>query len=186
MSAFSAPSSATRSLCVLFVEDDDADAYLVNKALTDNRRVGSVVRAINGADALRMLEAGDVVPDFVIADLHMPTMDGLEFLVALVDRGLANVPVVVLTSSSAKSDAIRSRVRGALQVLIKPENIRELFTMLSSSIDTLCAGGPQTEDANRGRAHHYLASTLPTAVEPRSIRRADVHAVGSQVFGRKS
>ena len=158
----------------------------MQKALTDNRRVGSVVRATNGADALRMLEAGEVVPDFVIADLHMPTMDGLEFLVSLVDRGLANVPVVVLTSSSAKSDAIRSRVRGALQVLIKPDTIRELFTMLSSSIDTLCVGGEQAEDANPGRAHHYLSPILPSAPEPTSIRRSGDYMVSSPVFGRRS
>ncbi len=186
MPSFPGVTAASRSLCVLFVEDDDADAYLVKKALTDNRRVGSVVRARDGQDALNMLAAGEVTPDFVIADLQMPTMGGLEFLVSLVDHGLANVPVVVLTSSSSQSDAIRSRVRGALQVLIKPDSIHELFTLLSSAIDSLCVGGEQGEDANRGRAHHYLPSMLPSDGAPKSLRRTDGLATTSTVFGRKA
>lgn len=127
-------------LCILLLEDDDADAYLTGRALRSMPRVSQVVRARNGQEAVSMLESGKVTPDIGFIDLQMPTLDGLSFLNLCMDRGLANIPLVVLTSSSDWKDALRSRVHGALSVITKPENPVDLKQALQDAIDVFAPG----------------------------------------------
>ncbi|MEJ0058742.1 MAG: response regulator [Terricaulis sp.] len=119
-------------LQILVVEDDEADAYLIERALSNHPRVGSVLRASDGIEALELLEEG-VAPDLVIIDLHMPRKDGFSLLVELGCAGSA-FPMVVLTSSTAPSDAIRSKLRGADTVLTKPDSIEDLRKLLTIAV----------------------------------------------------
>src|SRR5258708_5264340 len=86
-------------LCILVVEDDEADAYLIARALASQPMVGTVVRALDGVEALEMVERGKVAPDLAFIDLHMPRKNGFSLLVALGDRSEPRFPAVVLTSS---------------------------------------------------------------------------------------
>ena len=67
-------------LRVLLVEDDDADAYLIRRALAKNPRIGEVVLAHDGVAALELINKGVVNPDLAIVDLHMPRKDGFALL----------------------------------------------------------------------------------------------------------
>jgi CheY-like chemotaxis protein len=124
-------------LKVLVVEDDAADAYLIKCALSGDPRVGSIRRAVDGVDALHLLEDRDLVPDIAIIDLHMPRMDGFRFLVELGTRQWRSFPAVVLTSSMARADLVRSRLRGADIVLTKPDTLKELEIVLRTAIGTV-------------------------------------------------
>src|SRR5580692_11526522 len=105
--------TAAPGLCVLVVEDDEADAYLISRALERQPRVAQVIRAWDGAEALELVEQGKVDPDLAFIDLHMPRKNGFNLLAALAGRAESSFPMVVLTSSTAPTDAIRSRLRGA-------------------------------------------------------------------------
>ena len=173
-------------LCILMVEDDDADAYLIKRALSDIPRVAEVVRARNGAEAVHLLETGAVAPDLAFVDLQMPMMNGFELLLAFVDKGLANIPVVVLTSSSSPHDSARSRVRGAVRVVTKPENVAELYAVLETTVDVLTRPQSFSEDANLGRGHFFLPTAPAEAPRP-SLRRVQPPAApaAAPAFGRR-
>jgi len=132
--AVTAPWRWSVGLQVLLVEDDQADAYLIRRALAKDRRVGEVILAEDGVEALEMCEKRRFVPDLAIVDLHMPRKDGFGLLRDFGIRDSAPFPSVVLTSSRASADAVRSTRLGALEVLTKPKTEHELATALDRVI----------------------------------------------------
>jgi len=121
-------------LQVLLVEDDEADAYLIRRALAKNSRVGEVLLAEDGVEALEMLDRRGVVPDLAIVDLHMPRKDGFALLKDLAARGTTQFPSVVLTSSRASKDALRAAKHGAVGFMSKPRTEEGLAAALDRVI----------------------------------------------------
>lgn len=122
------PGLAMDDLEILVVEDDAGDAYLIETALSRIARVGCLVRASDGVEAMALIEKG-VTPDLALIDLHMPRKSGFNLLLELSCAG-HDFPMVVLTSSTARADLVRSKLRGATQVLSKPDTVAELTDML--------------------------------------------------------
>jgi CheY-like chemotaxis protein len=83
---------------VMIVDDDDDFRHLI--AVLVNTKGFETIEAIDGIDALELLEAG-VEPSLILLDLRMPRMNGTEFLAAL-RRGThtPEVPVVVITGDA--------------------------------------------------------------------------------------
>jgi CheY-like chemotaxis protein len=156
-------------LCVLIVEDDEADAYLIGRTLSDYPAIGKVVRARDGAEALTMVECGDVAPDLAFVDLQMPRMNGFDLLVALRGSAKAQFPMVVLTSSAARNDAVKSRLRSATRVVIKPDTVAELYAVLANAIEATCPPGARAALASSPKTPDYLFQGPPP---PAGIRRA--------------
>jgi two-component system response regulator len=121
-------------LHILVVEDDAGDACLIRRALEDDPRVARLDFADDGAEALAILDQGAAAPDLAIIDLKMPRMDGFRLLRELARRRTHGFPVLVLTSSTAASDAARSLLNGANRVVAKPDTLEELERELSSAI----------------------------------------------------
>ena len=175
--------SKTKGLCVLLLEDDDADAYLTSRALLSLPRVTDVVRARDGQEAVAMLKTSRVVPDIAFIDLQMPTMDGMQFLTACMNENLAKVPLVVLTSSSDWKDALRSRVHGALLVITKPERPSDLVQALSDAIHTFV---PESEEAtSRSPRKAFDLPTAPLTNEARLMASPLTTAQSTPTFGRR-
>jgi CheY-like chemotaxis protein len=130
------PPMALPGLQILVVEDDDADAYLIETALAEYAQCGQILRATDGVEALEMIEFG-ATPDLAIIDLHMPRKNGFSLLVDLLCLK-STFPMIVLTSSTAPSDAVRSRLRGADRFLAKPDTVEELRRVLTTAINALC------------------------------------------------
>ena len=107
---------------VLVVEDDTDLREVVAFAIRrDGRRI---VEAENGQEALEHIVANGV-PDLILLDMNMPTMNGWELARELRDRGLWTSPVIVLT---AAHDAQRSAAEiGAAGFLGKPFDVRTLI-----------------------------------------------------------
>ncbi|HWE44566.1 MAG TPA: response regulator [Caulobacteraceae bacterium] len=143
-------------LCVLMVEDSDADAYLIERALFDNPRVAKIVRARDGEEALDLVQRAEVVPDVALIDLHMPRMNGFNLLVALAGHADADFPAIVLTSSSMPQDAARCRLRRAVRVVIKPDTVVEFHAALATAIDAVCPWTPVVEPKPRPRRTRTL------------------------------
>lgn len=118
---------------ILLAEDDTNTAELTIGALGAEQLGCAVVLARDGAEALECLqrrgrfEAGySSPPAFVLLDMKMPRMDGLETLRHIkADERLRSIPVIMLTSSRHESDLIRSYGLGANAYVVKPVEFRE-------------------------------------------------------------
>ncbi|OUR65718.1 two-component system response regulator [Methylophaga sp. 42_25_T18] len=91
---------------VFLVEDDDVDAETIIRSFETNRIANSVIRAVDGVQALEMLRAGEVSRPFImLLDLKMPRMGGIELMKELrADENLASTVVFVLTTSKDEAD----------------------------------------------------------------------------------
>lgn len=115
-----------RSLQILVVDDDDADALMITEALGESDRATTVERVADGVEALDYLRgkgtyAGAPRPDLILLDLNMPRMDGRETLAAIKsDDQLKAIPVVILTTSGAAPDIAASYQQRANAYVTKP------------------------------------------------------------------
>lgn len=114
--------------CVLIVEDDPDIRLLFSVTLSGH---GFAVHTVgNGAEALAALETGPR-PAVIVADLHMPVMDGWELLTILrATPKLSAIPVIVLT---AADDPSRTAPRPAT-ILIKPVSTGMLIDAIKVTI----------------------------------------------------
>jgi CheY-like chemotaxis protein len=129
------------SMNVLLVEDNLGDVGLMQEIF---REVLTSVRldvARDGLEALSFLRreglnADAPRPDLILLDLHMPKMDGREFLaVVKKDAALRIIPIVVLTSSRADDDVIASYELQASSYLQKPLDFKSLKERIESIRD---------------------------------------------------
>jgi CheY-like chemotaxis protein len=115
-----------RSLQILVVDDDDADALMISEALEAAATGSSVQRVADGQEALEYLRReGDFAqvsrPDLILLDLNMPRMDGRETLAAIKNDDLLKaIPVVILTTSGAAPDIAASYAHRANAYVTKP------------------------------------------------------------------
>ncbi|MGQ4435608.1 MULTISPECIES: response regulator [unclassified Streptomyces] len=124
-----------RAFDVLLVEDDVADAMLIEEALSE-RGSRNLVQVTDGVAALEHLRSPDQArPDLIVLDLNMPRMNGRELLRVLkADQDLQTIPVVVLTTSSAPDDVVGAYNSHANAYVTKPVNLDE-FEQAVQSID---------------------------------------------------
>lgn len=121
---------------ILLVEDNPGDVLLMQKAFERCRIINRIHLARDGEAALRFLrneapfEAAPC-PHLILLDLNLPKLDGREVLREIKsDPVLKVIPVVVLTSSDAESDVLRSYQLHANSFLTKPPTISGLQEVL--------------------------------------------------------
>jgi len=137
---------------ILLVEDDAADAMLIEEALLQRGAARTITVVQDGIAALEYLRTADRAwPDVIVLDLNMPRMNGRELLSVLKDDPeLKVVPVVVLTTSSSPDDVSGAYRRHANAYITKPVNLDD-FIHAVQSIDTFfldtAAGFPRDGDA---------------------------------------
>jgi CheY-like chemotaxis protein len=111
---------------VLLVEDDPGDVLMTREAFEDNKVANRLQVVSDGVSALAFLRkegehADAPTPDLVLLDLNLPRMDGREVLEAMKnDAALRSIPVVVLTTSEAEEDVVRSYSLHANAYVTKP------------------------------------------------------------------
>jgi CheY-like chemotaxis protein len=133
-------SSSADAVDVLLVEDDPADVLLIEEAFAAYRMRSRLHVAGDGEQALRFLrrvgEFADAPrPGLVLLDLNLPRRNGLEVLAELkADSGLLSIPVVMLTTSQAEEDIMRSYLLHANAYIAKPVDF-ERFTHAVRQID---------------------------------------------------
>ena len=120
-----------RSLEILVVDDDDADALMISEALESSAGEVTVQRVADGREALDYLRREGAYPDasrpdLILLDLNMPRMDGRETLAAIKsDDRLKAIPVVILTTSGAEPDITSSYQHRANAYVTKPFGLDE-------------------------------------------------------------
>ncbi|HSA52207.1 MAG TPA: response regulator [Yinghuangia sp.] len=127
--------AARRPYEILLVEDDPADAVLIQEALCE-QSARTITRVPDGVAALEHLRDPEVAwPDLIVLDLNMPRMSGRELLNVLKnDDELKAIPVVVLTTSGAPEDVAAAYRNHSNAYITKPVNLDD-FTHAVRSID---------------------------------------------------
>ncbi len=111
---------------VLLVEDDPGDVLMTREAFADHKVANRLSVVSDGVSALEFLRkegehAEAPTPDLILLDLNLPRMDGREVLAAVKeDPRLRQIPVVVLTTSEAEEDVLRSYALHANAYVTKP------------------------------------------------------------------
>jgi CheY-like chemotaxis protein len=109
----------------------------MKEALRESKIYIQIDSVYNGQEALDYLRHPDRYgkaqrPDLILLDLNMPKMDGREVLAAIKpDPVLRQIPVVILTTSSADRDVIQSYDLGANAYVVKPVDLSQLMTIVT-------------------------------------------------------
>lgn len=125
---------------VLLVEDDPGDVLITKEAFAENKVRNNLSVVNDGVKALQFLrreaEYADAPrPDLILLDLNLPRMDGHEVLAHIKsDADLQRIPVVVLTTSDAEEDVLRSYDLHANAYVTKPVDF-ERFLGVVRQID---------------------------------------------------
>jgi CheY-like chemotaxis protein len=118
--------SLGRPVQILLVEDSPSDVAMTVAALREGHIANDMHVAGDGETAMDFLHrrgefAGVPRPDLILLDLNLPKKDGLEVLADVkADDDLKTIPVVVLTTSAAESDVLRSYKLHANSYVTKP------------------------------------------------------------------
>lgn len=125
-----------KAIDVLLVEDDPGDVLMTGEAFKDNKLANRLSVVPDGIDAMAFLRkedqyAGSPTPDLVLLDLNLPRMDGREVLAAMKsDPELRRIPVVVLTTSEAEEDVLRSYSLHANAYVTKPVDFHRFIEVV--------------------------------------------------------
>jgi len=129
-------------LHILLVEDNEAHAELVIRGMRDQQVANRIHHVVDGEKALDYLfqrgayadQEKNPRPNFVLLDLRLPRVDGLEVLRTIkTTPELLRIPVVILTSSDAESDIAKSYDYHANSYIVKPLDFRT-FTKLMKDL----------------------------------------------------
>ena len=124
---------SARPVQILLVEDSPGDVNLTREALRDARVANELNVVMDGEEAMAYLRGvapftGSVRPDLIILDLNLPKKDGREVLEEIkIDDELKTIPVVVLTTSAAEIDVLRSYQLHANAYVTKPVSFTEFL-----------------------------------------------------------
>ncbi|MCX8101066.1 MAG: response regulator [Geminicoccaceae bacterium] len=135
--------ATVRPITILVAEDDPDDRMMIEEAFAENRLANEIHFVEDGEELLAYLRregrwtslAGQPYPGVILLDLNMPRKDGREALRELkADPQLCRIPVVVLTTSRAEEDIVRTYGLGVSSFITKPVT----FGGLVEAINVLC------------------------------------------------
>lgn len=121
---------------VLLVEDDPGDVLMTEEAFAEYKVANRLSVVSDGESAMSFLRqegeyAEAPTPDLILLDLNLPRMDGREVLAAIKeDSRLRRIPVVILTTSEAEEDILRSYNLHANAYVTKPVDFERFITVV--------------------------------------------------------
>lgn len=126
--------SAVRAIDVLLVEDDPGDELITREAFEHNKISNNLHVAHDGEEGLDFLyQRGPYKdaprPDLILLDLNLPKYDGRQLLEKIKnDDSLCHIPVVVLTTSAAEEDILKSYKLHANAYVTKPVDLDQFMS----------------------------------------------------------
>jgi len=123
---------------ILLVEDNPGDVRLTQEALKEGKVYNNLHWAKDGVEALEFLRrqgkhAKAPRPDIILLDLNLPKKDGREVLAVVKnDADLKHIPVVVLTTSEAEEDVLKSYSLHANCYVTKPVGLAKFIHVVQS------------------------------------------------------
>lgn len=126
---------------ILLVEDNPGDADLACEALASGKVVNRLHHVSDGMAAMEFLRrqgkyAGVPRPDLILLDLNMPKKDGREVLAEVkADPDLKRIPVVILTTSRAEEDILKTYNLHANCFITKPIDLHQFIKVVQAIED---------------------------------------------------
>jgi CheY-like chemotaxis protein len=122
----------SQPIVVLLVEDDPGDVVLIQEAFEHNKVRNRLHVVGDGVEAMEFLRnGGGERPDLILLDLNLPRKDGREVLAEVKgDPELRSIPVVVLTTSKAEEDILRSYDLHANAYVTKPVDFNRFIEVV--------------------------------------------------------
>ncbi len=126
---------------ILLVEDNPGDVRLTREALKEGKVLNTLSVAADGVEALAFLRhegryATAPRPDIILLDLNLPRMDGRELLAVIkADADLRRIPVVILSTSVAEQDILKSYNLHANCYITKPVDLEQFIAVVRSVED---------------------------------------------------
>ena len=123
---------------ILLVEDNPADARLVMEVFKDFKINNKLHHVKDGVEAMDYLHHNEKYedtskPDLILLDLNLPRKDGREVLREIKeDKELKCIPVVILTTSSAEEDVLKTYCNHANCYIIKPVDFDQFIKVIQS------------------------------------------------------
>ena len=123
---------------VLLVEDSPGDVRLTQEALKDAKVQINLHVARDGIEAMAFLKregenANAPRPDLILLDLNLPKKDGREVLQEIKENpAFKSIPVVILTTSAAEADILRSYMLHANCYITKPVDLEGFLTVVKA------------------------------------------------------
>lgn len=130
-----------KSIHILLVEDNEGDILLTTEALSEGRIRNHLSVVKDGEAALQFLNKSgiyenELLPDLVLLDVNLPKKNGLEVLhIIKTTEHLKQIPVIMLTTSSAETDIMRSYKEYANCYITKPIELLDFITAIAKIED---------------------------------------------------
>ena len=127
-----------QTINILLVEDNLGDIRLTLEALKEGKVCNQLLIARDGVEAMDILTrqppyADLPRPDLILLDLNMPRKDGREVLAEIKNNpSLKRIPVVILTTSKAEEDVLRSYDLHANCYITKPVDLEQFMKVIAS------------------------------------------------------
>ena len=131
----------TRTITILMAEDDPDDRMLTQEAWQENRLANRLCFVEDGEQLMDYLHrrgpyadlSNEPLPGLILLDLNMPKKDGREALKEIkADPNLRRIPIVILTTSKAEEDILRTYNVGANSFITKPVTFEGLVEVVKT------------------------------------------------------
>jgi two-component system, chemotaxis family, response regulator Rcp1 len=132
-----------KTIELLLVEDNPGDVRLIEEALKDSKRISKIHVVSDGVEAADFLfkrknYLNARVPDLIILDINLPKKDGIELLTEIKeDEKLKKIPVVMLTSSKAEDDILKTYKLHASCYITKPSDFNNFIEKVKAIEDLI-------------------------------------------------
>lgn len=126
---------------ILLIEDNPGDVRLTQEAFKEGKRAVNLEVVMDGVEALKYLHKTDeykdvVTPDLILLDLNLPKRDGREVLMEIKsDDEFKRIPVVILTTSNAEQDILKSYNLHVNCYINKPVDFDKFFDIIQKIED---------------------------------------------------
>ena len=123
---------------ILLVEDNEGDILLTKEALNDGKVANTISVVRDGSQAVDFLEKKGIystvnLPDLILLDINLPKMNGHEVVKHIkTSETLKHIPVIMLTTSSATNDILKSYQNLANCFITKPVDVSDFLKVISS------------------------------------------------------
>jgi len=126
---------------ILLVEDNPGDVRLTKEGFKEGKVINNLYVAEDGEEAMAFLHREEPYqemprPDIILLDLNLPKKDGREVLEEIKsDPDLRRIPVIILTTSKAEEDILKTYNLHANCYITKPVNLED-FILITKSIES--------------------------------------------------
>ncbi|SMF20154.1 Response regulator containing a CheY-like receiver domain and an HTH DNA-binding domain [Alteromonadaceae bacterium Bs31] len=122
--------------CIWFIDDDPDDQYLFQHALETLKAPPSLRFFFSADELLEVITETELLPDLIVLDINLPGIDGVQALTQLKHtEQFCHIPVIIYTTSQARSDLADCYRMGANSVVIKKGSYMELV----HAVESLCS-----------------------------------------------